>query len=328
MPKKISLARDLYKEKKLKQVPTRNGYGEGLVEAGKRDKNVVVLCGDLTESTRSLEFKEKFPDRFIEAGVAEQNMMGLAAGLALSGKVPFVSTYGVFCPGRNWDQLRISVCYSKANVKLVGAHTGVSVGPDGATHQALEDMAIARCIPNITVIAPCDYEETKKATIEAAKMRGPVYLRFTRGDTPVFTTKNTDFKIGKAETFREGKDVCVIACGPLLYEALKAAKRLEKENVSVKVINNHTIKPIDKNVIIRAAKECGAVVTVEEHQVIGGMGSAVSEVLSENYPVPVEMIGVRDKFGCSGEPKELLEKYELTSLFIIKAIKKVLKRKK
>jgi transketolase len=324
---KARLARNLYNQKKLEQVPTRNGYGEGLVEAGKKDKKVVVLCADLTDSTRSAYFKEAFPERFIEVGIAEQNMMGIAAGLALSGKIPFVSTYGVFCPGRNWDQLRISVCYSKANVKLTGAHTGISVGPDGATHQALEDIAITRCIPNITVIAPCDYEETKKATMAAAKIKGPVYLRFAREKTPVFTTKNTPFKIGKAEVYRRGKDVSIVACGPLVYEALMAAKELEKEKIDVQVINNHTIKPIDEETITKAAKETGAVVTVEEHQVMGGAGSAVLEVLAKNYPVPTEMVGIQDRFGGSGQPEELLNAFGCTAPHIIKAVKKVLKRK-
>jgi transketolase len=324
---KAKLARNLFDRKKIKQVPTRNGYGEGMVEAGKKDKNVVVLCADLTGSTRSNYFQEEFPERFVEVGIQEQNMMGIAAGMALSGKVPFVSTYGVFCPGRNWDQLRVSVCYSKANVKLTGAHTGISVGPDGATHQALEDIAITRCLPNITVIAPCDYEETKKATIEAAKIKGPVYLRFARENTPVFTTKNTPFKIGKANVLKEGKDVSIIACGPLVYEALQAAKKLATQNIDVEVINNHTIKPIDEKTINSSAKKTGAVVTVEEHQIMGGAGSAIMEVLAKNNPVPVEMVGIDDTFGASGEPQELLKKFGCTEKDIMSAVKKVIKRK-
>lgn len=324
---KAKLARNLFDRKKVKQVPTRNGYGEGMVEAGKKDKNVVVLCADLTGSTRSNYFQEEFPERFVEVGIQEQNMMGIAAGMALSGKVPFVSTYGVFCPGRNWDQLRVSVCYSKANVKLTGAHTGISVGPDGATHQALEDIAITRCLPNLTVIAPCDYEETKKATIEAAKINGPVYLRFARENTPVFTTKNTPFKIGKANILKEGKDASIIACGPLVYEALQAAKKLANQNIDVEVINNHTIKPIDEKTINYSAKKTGAVVTVEEHQIMGGAGSAIMEVLAKNNPVPVEMVGINDTFGASGEPQELLKKFGCTDKDIINAVKKVIKRK-
>lgn len=324
---KAKLARNLFDRKKIKQVPTRNGYGEGMVEAGKKDKNVVVLCADLTDSTRSNYFKEKFPERFIEAGIAEQNMMGMAAGMALSGKVPFVSTYGVFCPGRNWDQLRVSVCYSKTNVKLTGAHTGISVGPDGATHQALEDIAITRCLPNLTVIVPGDYEETKKATIAAAKIKGPVYLRFAREATPVFTTKNSPFQIGKANILKEGTDVSIIACGPLVYDALQSAKKLSAEKINVEVINNHTIKPIDKKTIIASAKKTGAVVTVEEHQVMGGAGSAIMEVLAQNYSVPVEMVGINDTFGKSGQPKELLKEFGCTEEDIIKAVRKVIKRK-
>lgn len=324
---KEKLARNLFDRKKIKQVPTRNGYGEGMVEAGKKDKNVVVLCADLTESTRSNYFRDEFPDRFIEVGIQEQNMMGMAAGMALSGKVPFVSTYGVFCPGRNWDQLRVSVCYSKANVKLTGAHTGISVGPDGATHQALEDIAITRCLPNLTVIVPGDYEETKKATMAAAKIKGPVYLRFAREATPVFTTPDTPFQIGKANILKEGTDVSIIACGPLVYDALQAAKKLSTEKINVEVINNHTIKPIDKKTIIASAKKTGAVVTVEEHQIMGGAGSAIMEVLAQNYSVPVEMVGINDTFGKSGQPNELLKEFGCTEEDIIKSVRKVIKRK-
>jgi transketolase len=294
------LTKDLYQKNKLKQKPTRDGYGEGLVELGKMNENVVVLCADLTGSTRSKMFKDVFPDRFIEMGIAEQNMMGVAAGLALTGKIPFVSTYAVFCPGRNWDQLRISVAYNQANVKLTGAHSGVSVGADGATHQGLEDIAITRCLPNMTVIAPCDYLETKKATIAAGKMKGPVYLRFAREATAVFTTERTPYEIGRAQIFRKGKDVSIIACGPTVHEALLAAHELEKEKISVEVLNNHTIKPMDEKTILASVKKTGAVVTAEDHQVMGGMGSAVAEVLAKNHPVPLEMIGIQDRFGESG----------------------------
>lgn len=316
----------LYKDK-LEVKPTRDGYGEGLVELGQKNPNVVVLCADLTDSTRSGMFRQVFPERFIECGIAEQNMMGLAAGLALVGKIPFVSTYSVFCPGRNWDQLRISVAYNKANVKLTGAHAGISVGPDGATHQGLEDIAITRCLPNLTVLAPCDAIETKKATIAAGETEGPVYLRFAREATPVFTTEKTPFKIGQAEIFREGKEVAIIACGPLVYEALLAAEELKKEGIEAGVINNHTIKPIDQETIIKVAQETRAVVTVEEHQVMGGLGSAVAEVLAKNQPVPMEMIGVQDRFGESGPPEELMKKFGLTAKDIKEAVKRVLKRK-
>lgn len=312
----------------VEQKPTRDGYGEGLVLAGKENPNVVVLCADLSDSTRSAMFQKEFPERFIETGIAEQNMMGLAAGLALAGKIPFVSTYAVFCPGRNWDQLRVSVCYSNANVKLTGAHAGVSVGPDGATHQGLEDIAITRCIPNLVVIAPCDVIETRKATLAAARYKGPVYLRFAREKTPIITTEETPFEIGKAVIFREGKDVAIIGCGPLIYNAMLAAEELAKEGIDVMVVNNHTIKPMDAETIINAAKTCGAVVTVEDHQIMGGMGSAVAEILAQNYPVPIEFIGMRDRFGESGEPNELIEAFGMGKNSIKEAVKKVLQRKK
>jgi transketolase len=323
---KMYLSKKIFR-KDIEQIPTRNGFGEGLVEAGKKEKNVVVLCADLTDSTRAIYFKEKFPDRFIECGIAEQNMMSVAAGLALAGKVPFVSNYAVFCPGINWSQIRVNVCQNNANVKITGAHAGVSVGPDGMSHQALEDIATMRCLPGMVVLVPCDSIETKKATIAAAEYKGPVYLRFAREKSPVFTTEKTPFKIGRAEIFKEGKDVTIIGCGPLVYEALLAAKELKKQGIDAEVINNHTIKPMDIKTIFNSVKKTGAVVTVEEHQVMGGMGSAVCEVLAKNFPVPVEMIGMQDTFGESGEPDELLEKYEMKAKHIIAAVKKVLKRK-
>lgn len=326
----MSYAKHLVKnlfDKNIEQVPTRNGFGDALIELGAKNNNVVVLTGDLAESTRSLGFAQKYPNRFIEVGVAEQNMMGIAAGLALSGKIPFISSYAVFNPGRNWDQLRVSVCYSEANVKIAGAHSGISVGPDGATHQALEDIAITRVLPNLTVIVPADYHETKKATLAAAELKGPVYLRFAREKTPVFTTKNSPFKIGKAEILKEGKDVAVIGAGPVLYEALLAAKQLESK-ISVMVVDSHTVKPIDKNTIVNAAKKTGAIVTIEEHQVNAGVGGAIAEVVVENYPVPMKRVAVLDHFGESGEPPELIEKFGLSSKSVIKAIQEVMKRKK
>jgi len=312
----------------VEQVPTRNGYGEGLVELGEKNPSVVVLTGDLAESTRAEEFGKKYPDRFIECGVAEQNMMGIAAGLALSGKIPFVSSYAVFVPGRSWDQLRVSVCYTKANVKVAGAHAGISVGPDGATHQALEDIASVRVLPNIVVVVPCDFLETKKVTLAASEHKGPFYFRFAREKTPVITTQDSPFKIGRAEIFREGKDVAIVACGPLVYQSLVAARELEKEGVSAKVINSHTIKPLDKLTICSAAKETGAVVTVEEAQINGGLGGAVAEALGENYPVPMERVGMPDTFGESGKPEELLEKYGMSVKKIKESVRGVLKRKK
>ena len=311
----------------IEQVPTRNGFGEGLVELGDKHPEVVVLTGDLSESTRAQAFQKKYPERFVEVGVAEQNMMGLAAGLALSGKTAFVTSYGTFSPGRNWDQLRVSVVYSNANVKIAGAHTGVSVGPDGATHQALEDVAMTRALPDLTVVVPCDYLETKKATIALGEMQGPAYFRFTREKTPVFTTSETPFKVGVAYLMRDGSDVAIIGAGPILYNALLAAQDLEKEGISVLVLNSHTVKPIDDSAIKEAAQKCGAVVTVEEHQVSGGIGSAICESLAKNYPVPVEMIGMQDTFGESGEPEQLIEKYGMSKDAIIKAVKKVITRK-
>ncbi|MHB8871769.1 MAG: transketolase family protein [Candidatus Doudnabacteria bacterium] len=311
----------------IEQKATRDGYGDALVELGEKNPNVVVLTGDLSESTRAQAFQKKFPERFFDVGVAEQNMMGIAAGLALAGKIPFVSSYATFSPGRNWDQLRVSVAYSQANVKIAGAHTGVSVGPDGATHQALEDIALTRVLPGLVVIVPCDYIQTKQATLAAAAYKGPVYFRFTREKSPIITTPETGFEIGKAQVMRDGKDVVVIGCGPVLYNAFLAAKDLEKQGISVMVVNNHTIKPIDSETIIAAAKKCGAVVTLEEHQISAGAGSAVCEVLAKNYPVPVEMVGMPDSFGESGQPEELIQKFGMDSESIKKAILKVIQRK-
>lgn len=314
-------------DKDVEQKATRDGFGEALLELGEQDESVVALTADLAESTRVLPFAEKFPDRFIECGVAEQNMMGVAAGMALAGKIPFAASYATFSPGRAWDQLRVSVCYSKANVKVIGAHTGVSVGPDGATHQALEDLAITRVLPNLTVIQPCDSVEAAKATMAMAHAKGPHYLRLTREKTPIITSLDTPFQIGKASVFKEGKEVALIGCGPVLYNGIKAALELEQGNISVLVINCHTIKPIDEATIIWAAKLTGAVVTLEEHQVNGGLGSAVAEVLAKNYPVPQEFVGMPDTFGESGQPLELWEKYGMGTEAIKQAIHKVIKRK-
>lgn len=319
-PTKIDLSAKIQK-------PTRDGYGEGLVIAGKNNPNVVVLSADLTESTRSLAFKKAYPERFIQMGVSEQSLAAIAAGLAMAGKVPFISSYAVFSPGRNWEQIRSNICLNNAPVKIAGAHAGVSVGPDGATHQALEDMAIMRVIPRMTVIYPCDSIEAKKATVAAAGFDGAVYLRFAREKTPVMTTEETPFVIGKAQTMRDGKDCVIIACGPLLYNALQAAEELAKSGIDCRVINNHTIKPMDEKAIITAAKDCGAIVTVEEHQIAGGMGSAVAEIVAQYSPVPIEFVGVKDDFGQTGEPNELIEHYGMGTKDIVAAVKKVLKRK-
>ncbi len=324
--KKLKLNLKLFKND-IEQIPTRFGYGEGLVIAGKENPNVVALCADLTDSTRTSVFKKEFPDRFVEMGITEQNMASLASGMAAVDKVPFISSYAMFSPGRNWEQVRTTICYNNQNVKIAGAHSGVSVGPDGATHQAIEDIAITRVIPNMVVLAPCDSIEAKKATIAAAKHKGPVYIRFTREKTPVMTTEETPFEIGEAEIYREGKDVTIIGCGPLVYEALKAAEELAKEGIEAEVINNHTVKPMDKNTILKSIQKTGCAVTIEEHQAAGGMGSAVSEILSQNHPVPMEIIGVKDRFGESGEPNQLLEKFGLTAGKIIEKAKIVLKRK-
>lgn len=311
----------------VEQEPLRFGFGRGLAQAGREDKNVVALCADLTDSTKVSDFKKEFPDRFIEAGIAEQNMASLAAGLAAVGKVPFITSYAMFSPGRNWEQIRTTICYNDVNVKIAGSHAGVSVGPDGATHQATEDIAITRVIPNMTVIVPCDSIEAEKATVSAARHKGPVYFRLAREKTPIITTKETPFEIGKAEVFRNGKDISIIACGPLVYEALKAAEELAKSGIEAEVINNHTIKPMDAKTILESVKKTGAVVTVEEHQMAGGMGSAVCEILAQEYPAPVEIVGVKDRFGESGEPNELLKEFGLVAEDIIKAVKKVINRK-
>lgn len=306
--------------KDVEMVPTRNGYGDGVVEAGKANPNVVVLCCDLTESTRSLPFANTFPQRFFEMGVAEQNMAGVAAGMAATGKIPFISSYAVFSPGRNWDQIRVSIAYSNLNVKIMGAHAGISVGPDGATHQALEDIALMRVLPNMVVLAPCDIHETRKAVLAAAKYVGPVYIRFTREKTPVITRPNTPFEIGKALVLREGSDITLIACGPLVYEALLAAEQLSKRGIDAEVINCPSIKPLDKKTILKSVQKTGAAITIEEHQTTGGLFGAVAEFLSQTNPVPIIPVGMNDTFGESGAPDELLTKYGMRSKNIERAV--------
>ena len=314
-------------EPDVEKVPSRNGFGEGLVLAAENDENIVGLCADLTESTRMQAFAEKFPNRFFEMGVAEQNLVTVAAGMALGGKIPFTASYATFSPGRNWEQIRTTICYNDVPVKIIGSHAGLSVGPDGATHQALEDIAMMRALPNMIVISPADSIEAKKATQAIARNGKPCYMRLSRDKVPVITSEQTPFEIGKAEVFFEGKDVTIIATGQMVYKALQAAKELKEHKISVRVINCHTIKPIDKKTILQAASETGAIVTVEEHQITGGLGGAVAEVLSQNYPVPLKIIGVEDCFGESGEPNELLEKFGLTKEAIIKAVTQVLRMK-
>jgi transketolase len=311
----------------IKQVPIRNGYGEGLMILGKENPKVVVLCCDLTESTRSQEFAKTYPERFVEVGVAEQNLAGLGAGFAHEGFIPYITSYATFSPGRNWDQIRVSICYSGNNVKIIGSHAGISVGPDGATHQAMEDIAITRVLPRMTVLVPCDAIEARKATLAASKIQGPVYIRLGREKTPQFTTDETLFEVGKAQIFREGKDCTIAAAGPQVYYALQAANELAKENIECEVLNVASVKPIDEQTIVASIKKTGCLVSAEEHQVTGGVGGAVAEVLARNFPVPQEFVGMPDHFGESGEQNELIAKWGMDSKAIIAAVKKVIKRK-
>lgn len=315
----------------VEQMPIRKGFGQGLLQAGENDENVVGLCADLTESTQMNFFAEKFPERFIEMGVAEQNLATVASGMAAMGKIPFCSSYAMFSPGRNWEQIRTTISYNNRKVVVVGSHSGISVGPDGGTHQALEDIALMRVIPNMDVISPCDAIEAKKATLALAKTKESAYLRLVREKTPIITTEETPFNIGKTEIYWMPEvglaQVGIIATGGLMHHALLAAKELETEGLKTKVMNLSSIKPIDTDGILALAKECKALVTVEEHQIAGGMGSAVAEVLAQNFPVPIEFVGVKDKFGQSGTPAELIEHYGMGKDSIKEAVKKVLKRK-
>jgi transketolase len=309
--------------------PIRNGYGEGVVLAGEKNPNVVVLCADLTESTRNDAFAQRFPERFLELGVAEQNMATIAAGLGITGKIPFIASYATFSPGRNWEQIRTTIAYNDSNVKIAGHHAGISVGPDGATHQATEDIALMRALPNMKVVVPCDAIEARKATQAAADLWGPVYLRFQREKTPIMTSEKTPFVLGRAEIFWQAKkpDVLIVGCGAIVASALRVARELEKEKIGVVVLNSHTIKPLDERAIVEFARKTGAVVTVEEHQMMGGLGGAVAETLARNYPVPMEFIGMQNTFGESGEPEELIKKYGMDEASIVRAVRKVLRRK-
>jgi transketolase len=311
----------------VKMLPTRDGYGYGLLELGAANPDVVVLDADLAKSTRSDWFAAKYPDRFFDIGIAEQDMVGTAAGLSLGGKIPFATTYGVFMAGRAWDQIRTTVCYSDLNVKIAGAHGGISAGGDGATHQALEDIALMRVLPNMRVLVPCDATEARKATVAAGMIKGPCFLRFAREATPVFTEDGDFFEIGKANVLKSGTDATIIAAGPIVYEALLAHDQLAAEGISLRVINMHTIKPLDEAAILAAARETGAIVTAEEAQIYGGLGGAVAEVLARNVPTPVEMVGIVDTFLECGTPDELAVKYGLTAKDLVIAVKKVIARK-
>lgn len=312
----------------IDKVPTRNGYGEGLLEAGKRDERIVALCCDLTESTRTNQFAEEFPNRFIQVGIAEQNLASVGSGMAAMGKIPFIASYAMFSPGRSWEQVRNSIAYNGSNVKIIGSHAGVTVGPDGATHQALEDVAITRVIPNMVVISPGDVHEARKATLAAAKYEGPVYIRLGRSATPVVTTPESPFMIGKAERmyYRDEsleKKVGIVVTGSLLHNALMAAEELQKQGIGVSVLHMPTIKPLDGEALETFAAEHGALVTVEEHQVIGGLGGAVAEHLSETVPTKILRVGIKDVFGESGEPDELIAHFGLDVSGIMAAVQKI-----
>ncbi|PJE74345.1 MAG: transketolase [Candidatus Taylorbacteria bacterium CG10_big_fil_rev_8_21_14_0_10_41_48] len=315
----------------VEMIPIRKGFGEGLLASAEKNENIIGLCADLTESTQMHLFKNKFPERFVEIGVAEQNLATVASGMAAMGKIPFISSYAMFSPGRNWEQIRTTIAYNDRPVKIIGSHAGVSVGPDGGTHQAIEDIALMRVIPNMIVISPCDAIEAKKATIEASNNGKPTYIRLAREKTPVITTLDTPFEIGKAQIVFQpvvGKsDAVIIATGALLHRALLVAKDLEHEKKAVTVINLSTIKPLDKKTILSVVREAGAVVTVEEHQLVGGVGSAIAELLAKEYTAPIEFIGIDDRFGQSGTPEELLTEYGMSHKNIKEAVIRVIKRK-
>ncbi len=308
--------------------PTRDGFGEALLELGEKNKAVVSLCADLTDSTRVGWFRDRYPDRFFSFGISEQDMYSAAAGLALTGKIPFAATFGVFASGRAWDQIRISIAYMNLDVKIIGTHGGISVGEDGATHQAIEEIGLMRMLPNMTVIVPCDALEAMRATLTSAEYKGPVYIRLGRSSAPIVTKEEDVFEIGKAMTLRDGDDLTIIATGSMVIEAISAHEELAKKGISARVINLHTPKPIDREAIVKAAKETGAIVTAEEHLLHCGMGSAVSEVLSQEYPVPVKMVGIKDRFGESGDPGLLFKKFGLTAENIAKVSQEALKLKK
>lgn len=311
----------------LAEKDTRSGFGEGLLEAGKENPNVVALCADLSPSVRMDLFQKEFPERFIEVGIAESNMVSIASGMALSGKIPFVGSFAAFSTGRTYDQIRQSVAYSDTNVKIAGSHAGITLGEDGATHQILEDIGLMRMMPNMVVINPCDFTQAKQATIASARYNGPVYIRYGRPKVPVFLTEDTPFEIGKALMLNEGKDVSIFATGHLVWQAILAAQELEKEGISAEIINIHTIKPLDNEVILASVKKTGCVVACEEHLYNGGLGDSIAQLLARNYPSPMEYVGIDDLFGESGKPMQLMDKYGLNAKNIIEKAKKVISRK-
>ena len=308
------------------QKDTRSGFGDGIVEAGRKNANVVALTADLAGSLKLNQFIKEFPERFIQCGIAEANMMGISAGLTIGGKIPFATTFANFATGRVYDQIRQSIAYSNKNVKICASHAGLTLGEDGATHQILEDIGMMKMLPGMTVIVPCDYNQTKAATIAIAEYEGPVYLRFGRPVWPIFTG-DLKFEIGKAQSFAEGTDVSIFACGHMVWKAIEAGKILEEKGISVDVINIHTIKPLDTEAILNSIRKTKCAVTVEEHNIIGGLGDAVSQVATRNFPIPIEYIGTKDTFGESGPPIELLKKYGLDTPFIVEAVEKVIGRK-
>ncbi len=309
------------------QKATRDGFGEGLLIAAKQNSTIWALTADLGGSTGLKKFSEIYPERFVQVGVAEQNLITVASGLAHVGKIPFATSFAAFSPGRNWEQIRTTICYNNQPVKIIGSHTGLGVGEDGATHQMLEDIALMRVLPNMEVIVPCDYIQAKKATIAISKTKNPSYLRLTRQKSDIITKESDKFEIGKAQTLVKGKDVSIIGCGPILYEAIKAAEELKKEKISCQIINMHTIKPLDEKAIIESAKKTGKIITIEDHQIIGGLGSAVSEALIRNHKqkLKFKMLGVNNSFGQSGTVEDLYKKYKLNSKYIKQEIKNILK---
>ena len=313
---------------KLESEPNRKGFGRGLKKAGEIDENVVALCADLTDSTQMSVFRDAYPERFFDVGVAEQNLVTVGSGLAAMGKIPFVSSYAAFSPGRNWEQIRTTICLNDRPVKIVGSHAGVSVGPDGATHQMLEDIALMRVLPNMVVVAPADAVEAEKATLAMAKDQRPGYLRLAREAVPTFTTVNTPFEIGKAYVYAAGTDVTIIATGTMTYQAMLAAEQLYKDGIDAEVIHVPTIKPLDEDTILASVRKTGHVVTVEEAQIAGGLGGAVAELLGEQHPVPLRRIGMQDRFGESGEPNELIHHFGLDAKHIRLSAHHILERKK